>query len=151
MFNGISLQLIPDRWRVAGWADPGWYFSCVGDPKHPAGYLDEEPAESMMADIAKVIGHRETNLHGFTLFYHEGQGWQMSVRRKDEQGWDVKIIDGVQAQAVLSMLEASGHPDGPITVRHVSGPQENHQRALRASTAAFNRLTAALLAKVVEL
>jgi hypothetical protein len=67
----------------------------------------------------EVIAHRPREIRGFTLFHHPGRGWQMSVRRKDEAGWDVKIIPDEQARAILSMLETSGHPDGPWSVKQV--------------------------------
>jgi len=59
---------------------------------------------------------RQPGISGFTLFEHPGKGWQMSVRRDGETGWDVSIIPAEQAAVVLSMLEASGHPDGPWKV-----------------------------------
>lgn len=63
------------------------------------------------------VAHRSRQLDGFTLFYHPGRGWQMSVRRKDESGWDVKIIPDEQAAVILALLETSGHPDGPWNVK----------------------------------
>lgn len=61
---------------------------------------------------------RNPNLSGFTLFYHPGKGWQMSVRREGEPGWCVSPnIPEEQAQSIFSLLETSGHPDGPWTVR----------------------------------
>lgn len=61
---------------------------------------------------------RSSELSGFTLFHHPGKGWQMSVRRKQESGWDVKIIPDEQAAVILSMLETSGYPDGPWSVKN---------------------------------
>jgi hypothetical protein len=68
--------------------------------------------------------NRPQTIEGFTLFQHYGKGWQMSVRRKGEAGWDVNIVTEEQAEAVLSMLERSGHPDGPWTVRDASVEEE---------------------------
>lgn len=77
-----------------------------------------------MSDVA----HRPRAISGFTLFWSDSKydngkdppkvpGWQMNVRRKGENGWDCKQITDEQAQAILSMLENSGHPDGPWTVK----------------------------------
>lgn len=71
---------------------------------------------------------RSREISGFTLFWSDSKydngrdppkvpGWQMNVRRKGEQGWDCKQITEEQAAAILSMLETSGHPDGPWTVK----------------------------------
>jgi len=79
---------------------------------------------------------RQPQISGFTLFEHPGKGWQMSVRRKSESGWDVKIIPAEQAAMVLSMLEASGHPDGPWTVS-----QGNLQEEVWYLTVALRQLT----------
>lgn len=58
---------------------------------------------------------REARLEGFTLFYQPTRkGWQMSVRRKGESGWDVKLVSEDQAQRLLAMLQPVGHPDGPV-------------------------------------
>lgn len=76
----------------------------------------------------EVIAHRSRVITGFTLFWSDSKfdsgkgmprvpGWQMNVRRKGEQGWDCKQITEEQAAAILSMLETSGHPDGPWTVK----------------------------------
>jgi hypothetical protein len=59
-------------------------------------------------------------LSGFTLFHHPGKGWQMSTRREGQSGWSVSIIPDRQAEAVLSMLETSGHPDGPWSVKEAA-------------------------------
>jgi len=59
---------------------------------------------------------QQPQISGFTLFEHPGKGWQMSVRRVDERGWSISIISAEQAAVILSMLEASGHPDGPWKV-----------------------------------
>lgn len=75
--------------------------------------------EELAEEILSEIGHRSTEISGFTLFWNgdrrEGKtpGWQMSVRRKGEEGWDVSRIDDAQAQSVFSILQHSGHPDGP--------------------------------------
>lgn len=63
--------------------------------------------------------HRSRELTGFTLFHHRGKGWQMSVRREGEREWDIKIIPDEQAATILGMLETSGHPDGPWTVKQI--------------------------------
>ena len=58
---------------------------------------------------------RPTSLTGFTLFQNN-KGWQMSIRIEGESGWSVAQISEEQAEAILSMLETSGHSDGPWTV-----------------------------------
>lgn len=78
-----------------------------------------------------VIAHRPREISGFTLFWSDSRydngkdppkvpGWQMNVRRKGENGWDCKQISDEQARAILSMLETSGHPDGPWTVKDIT-------------------------------
>lgn len=59
---------------------------------------------------------RSQRLTGFTLFEHHGRGHQMSTRRDGESGWSVTIIPDEQAAVILSMIETSGHPDGPWSV-----------------------------------
>lgn len=89
------------------------------------------------------VAHRSRELQGFTLFYHPGRGWQMSVRRKDEPGWDVKIIPDDQAAAILGILETSGHPDGPWIVSELRDLETDlHALAamLRALTEVLNAL-----------
>lgn len=67
-------------------------------------------------------GHRPREISGFTLFWNgdkrEGRepGWQMSVNRKGEPGWDVQRISEDQAKAIFALLISSGHPDGSWTV-----------------------------------
>lgn len=60
---------------------------------------------------------RSGQLTAFTLFVHPGKGWQMNTRREDENAWSITTIPDEQAAAILSMLETSGHPDGPWTVK----------------------------------
>jgi|KBSMisStaDraftv2_1062788.scaffolds.fasta_scaffold00065_13 hypothetical protein len=59
---------------------------------------------------------RQPQISGFTLFENPGKGWQMSVRRQGEAGWDVSRVTAEQAAVILSLLEISGHPDGPWEV-----------------------------------
>jgi hypothetical protein len=84
--------------------------------------LDER--NKIMTEVLKEIGHRPHEISGFTLFYQSSvytkadgtkseSGFQMSIRRKGEDGWDVSIIPEEQAMAVFRLLENTGHPDGP--------------------------------------
>jgi len=98
-----------------------------------------------MAEIQQAT--RSQNLSGFTLFEHPGKGWQMSVRRQNEAGWDVKMIPAEQAAVILALLENSGHPDGPWQVR---GFRSDDDAILAANRAARERLTRALLAWTPE-
>lgn len=91
--------------------------------------------------------NRPQTIEGFTLFQHYGKGWQMSVRRKGEAGWDVNIVTEEQAEAVLSMLERSGHPDGPWTVVQDGSLQEELwylRRAVHKLAEAFTVLETTL-------
>lgn len=113
MLHGISLG----HWSFPYYSDEVWllnYRTDVGLWNDSIDYTAK--GESTMAQIAEVIGRRDSRLEGFTLFKND-KGWQMSVRRQGEHGWDVKIVPDEDAQRVLSMLEANGHPDGPITIR----------------------------------
>lgn len=67
---------------------------------------------------------RQPQISGFTLFENPGKGWQMSVRRQGEHGWDVKPVTAEQATVILSLLEASGHPDGPFEIGRGGSLQE---------------------------
>jgi hypothetical protein len=81
-------------------------------------------AEKILSELSD-IPHRPREISGFTLFYQnsvytksdgtktDGPGFQMSVRRKGEDGWDMKIIPEAEAMKVFRLLENSGHPDGP--------------------------------------
>lgn len=85
--------------------------------------LDER--NRLMTEILKEVGHRPREISGFTLFYQssvytkadgtktDGPGFQMSVRRKGEDGWDVQIIPEEDAMKVFRLLQNIGHPDGP--------------------------------------
>lgn len=79
-------------------------------------------AEELAEKILNEVGHRPREISGFTLFWNGDQrdgrkpGWQMSVRRKGEEGWDVQRITDAQAQSVFNVLRNSGHPDGPWTL-----------------------------------
>lgn len=83
-----------------------------------------ELAEKILEEIK---AYRPREITGFTLFYQASQytradgtvkepGFQMSVRRKEEDGWDVKMITPEQASVIFRLLETSGHPDGPWTL-----------------------------------
>jgi hypothetical protein len=79
----------------------------------------------MADEITEIIGHRPREISGFTLFWNgdkrDGKipSWQMSVRRKGEEGWDVQRIDQSQADAIFRLLESSGHPDGPWQLKNM--------------------------------
>lgn len=85
--------------------------------------LDER--NRLMTEILKEVGHRPKEISGFTLFWQssvytkadgtktDGPGFQMSVRRKGEDGWDITIIPEAEAMKVFRLLENIGHPDGP--------------------------------------
>lgn len=87
--------------------------------------LPQEEKNTLAEEILKEVGHRPREISGFTLFYQssvytkadgtktDGPGFQMSVRRKGEDGWDVKIIPEEEAMKVFRLLENVGHPDGP--------------------------------------
>lgn len=87
----------------------------------------EERTELAEKILEAVKAHRPREITGFTLFYNESRytkadgtpvepGFQMSVRRKNENGWDVQRITAEQASVVFRLLENSGHPDGPWTL-----------------------------------
>lgn len=87
----------------------------------------EEKTELAEKVLEAIKAHRPREITGFTLFYNESKytkadgtlvepGFQMSVRRKDENGWDVQRITKEQASVVFRLLENSGHPDGPWTL-----------------------------------
>lgn len=87
--------------------------------------LPLEEKNTMAEKILEAVGHRPREISGFTLFYQssvytkadgtksDGPGFQMSVRRKGEEGWDVSIIPEEDAMKVFRLLENVGHPDGP--------------------------------------
>lgn len=83
---------------------------------------------------------RSRQLTGFTLFFHPGKGWQMSTRRHEETGWSITHIPQAQAEAVLSMLETGGHPDGPWSVKPIGleGELNVLGEAIRALTEVIN-------------
>ncbi len=113
----------------------------------PASYWRKiEGDEELANKLATAAGYRSRELTGFTLFYHDPKGWQMSVRRENEQGWDVGFIDEEKARAVLSILENSGHPDGPWTVKTMDVRPDRPNSDLAANRAAQARLKAALAA-----
>lgn len=141
----------------------GWQLSWRIDEKFsngiPIGIWQkyEVPAnvESIVSEIAKVIGHRSSELEGFTLFWNSSRagdrkpGWQMSVRRKGEQGWDISTIADEQAQAIFALLHTSGHPDGPITVRPAALDAAGHLKAALARSEAARDAMTGLLASWV--
>lgn len=83
-------------------------------------HYDQEKMLDMARVITEATGHRPNELDGFTLWWHpQKKGYQMSVRRKGEDGWDIKMISVEEAQQIFYELEAK-HPDGPITVKPLS-------------------------------
>lgn len=132
----------------------------------PASYWRSiSGSEELANQLATAAGIRSQTLTGFTLFFHHPKGWQMSVRRENEQGWDVGFIDEDKARAVLALLANSGHPDGPWTVktmdarpsdlveecpecgdRHLVSFHQPPNSDLAANRAAQDRLKAALAA-----
>lgn len=111
MIERVTLQ----RYSPPRYLETGWQLGYEADGMGHSRLVGN--GEEMMAKIEEIT--RSKQLDGFTLFMHQGKGWQMSVRRHGESGWSVQIITDEQAQAVLSMLEASGHPDGPMQVRQI--------------------------------
>jgi len=105
--KGFSVSLLEGVWQFAYVAEnDAWR-----QVEMPA-----ETREQLMTEIQN--GFREHELEGFTLFWNwTKKHWQMSVRRKGETGWSISHISEEQAAAILSMLETSGHPDGPWTVK----------------------------------
>lgn len=101
--------------------------------------------ETMMEVIATAL--KMSDLQGFTLFRVKA-GWQMSTRRKDEFGWEVKIIPDEQAQAVFRLVERAGY-SGPAVMK-VFVPVEGMRidAAIEATRVAVDRLTEALAAWV---
>lgn len=105
-----------DEHDLHWWGIPkGWLITYEFDASKSVPYPSDK-AEAMMEKIAEQIGHRSSKLTGFTLFMHPGKGWQMSTQREGEHGYSISIIPDEDAQAILSMLQASGHPDGPYVV-----------------------------------
>lgn len=96
--------------------EPHWAIARSFSGVSPIKLCPEQEAKKYMAIISEQLGVRSAELEGFSLFKVKDDKWQMSVRRKSEAGWDVKHIPAEQAEAILSILETSGHPDGPITV-----------------------------------
>lgn len=87
----------------------------------------EERTELAEKILEAVKAHRPREITGFTLFYQGSRytkadgtvvepGFRMSVRRGDEDGWDVKRITPEEASVVFRLLETAGHPDGPWTL-----------------------------------
>lgn len=110
----------------------------------------DRPKDRAADELETAAGFRSRELQGFTLFLHEGRGWQMSVRRVGENGWDVKIIPEEDAQRILALLGPVDHPDGPFRV--ISAEANDFLAAVKAATAARlaaggarNALTAAIL------
>lgn len=100
---------------------PHWQYAFYGKPapKYEIEDMPAQMAERMMADISELIGD---DLEGFTLFNKgvldgKDRGWQMSIRRKSELGWNVQTVTAEEAHRVFSMIQAKGHPDGPLTVK----------------------------------
>lgn len=153
MIEGVSWSYpAPDE----VYADPNVLRFAILEPGKP---FKEKPASywrplqgspELASQLATAAGVRSQNLTGFTLFYHIGKGWQMSVRRQNETGWDVGIIDDEKAQAVLSILEHSGHPDGPWIVKSSHAAPDravpSSMAPLAAHRKAQERLRAALAA-----
>jgi hypothetical protein len=87
--------------------------------------LPLEEKNTMAEKILAEVGHRPREISGFTLFWQssvytkadgqktDGPGFQMSIRRKGEDGWDVRIISEEEAMRVFNLLRNIGHPDGP--------------------------------------
>ena len=95
-------------------------------------------SENMMAVIESALG-MSGPLHGFTLFERGvGKGWQLSTRRKGENGWDVKMVPEDHAQALLALLSDYMPQAAEPTGLRV---------ALDANVAAWDELTAALAAR----
>lgn len=147
MIEGVSWSYpAPDE----VYADPDILRFAVLEPgkpfkEKPASYWNAFQGSPELANkLATAAGVRSQNLTGFTLFYHDPKGWQMSVRRKGEVGWDVGLIDEEKAQAVLSILGHSGHPDGPWIVKSNHAVPVPSDAVIEAYGKAQERLRAAL-------
>lgn len=106
-----------DEHDLHWWGIPkGWLITYEWDASKSVPYPADK-AEAIMEKIAEKIGYRSGKLTGFTLFMHPGKGWQMSTQREGEHGYSISIIPDEDAQAILSLLQASGHPDGPYAVK----------------------------------
>jgi hypothetical protein len=98
-----------------------------------------EPTEGKVAAIKDAIDYPEV-ISGFTLFETKN-GWQMSIRPKDESGWKVEIIPTPMAQRILLALETDP--------RFVEAGQTIYNalaELIAANKAAREALTAALRA-----
>jgi len=124
---GVSFSWPNEQEKALGVPDlPRFAQIELGEPfrGEPAHYWNtwELPLKQryeMADEITDIVGYRPREISGFTLFWQgdkrDGRvpSWQMSVRRKGEEGWDVQRITQEQADAIFRLLEASGHPDGP--------------------------------------
>src|SRR6266568_1093596 len=109
MIEGISIQRYPSYYHIAYhvmWGiEIGWQIGYRNGENWDT-YLSEDEGQ-VMNEIEKSIG--ENQVDGFTIFKVKA-GWQMSFRRQEDHGWSIQIVPDEQAAAILSMIEASGHP-----------------------------------------
>ena len=146
---------VPDELRFAR-IEPGQ--STVGLKNYWRRW-EPDGGEELAEAILNQVGYRSREISGFTLFWNGDQredrkpGWQMSVRRKGEDGWDVSRVTDAQAQAVFRLLETSGHPDGPWKLNGLTDARDSYivpqsaidfETAATGLTEAFSGLTAAL-------
>lgn len=142
MIEGFGLQLVPESYRIAWGVTADWQIGYRFGGRWYAQIYPLTDAVKLMREIEVAAGHRSQTLTGFTLFYQPTkQAWQMSVRRDKETGWDVGTIDEAKAQTILALLENSGHPDGPWTVKASDAKSIDLVAANRAAQA---RLSSAL-------
>lgn len=125
------------RFSIAKWGEPF--------KGNPAIYWEQyhKGSPDLADEIAAKAGFRSSELTGFTLFWQfTKKSWQMSVQRKNEKGWSISDVSEEQAKAVLSLLQTSGHPDGPMIVQ-ADCPVEARRKALervRAALAAWEAI-----------
>jgi hypothetical protein len=73
----------------------------------PAQFSEIPKTEETMIKLAETSGVRLSDLEGFTLFWHQGKGWQRSVRRKGSPGWSIEFISDDDAKATFQLLGAA--------------------------------------------
>lgn len=112
--KGIAFSYWEDGWHAADIVEKKTFYGVAYDSWQ--AIQPPENMESIMAAIA--TGVRSKTIDGFTLFYQPTRkGWQMSIRRTGEPGWDIKLVTEAEAQSIFTMIQAAGHPDGPMTLK----------------------------------
>lgn len=132
--------------------EPGWKFSDIvekpllhGIPERVWRRREIADPAGLMGKCEMAIGNRPGELEAFTLFLNPGKGWQMSVRRKGENGWDITHPSESDARLIFALLEPVDHPDGPFKI---AASRDGVLRAVEAAAEARGSLNV-LLASVI--